>query len=148
MIVTCVLAASWLLAWFAPETPIGRACHTAMVDWPACKLSAIRRGHLIAALMLSVIVGTICWFGQGEAAKLLAMAGPDALAWWMMVDGATLVEAVATAVFTAATMRLQRWRAPSRWRRTGAARARRARTDRSKVAANDDEDGRALRRAS
>lgn len=142
---TFVLLAVWLIAAGAPETAIGGALRRATVEWPARKLGAIRRGHVIAGAALMVLVGLVAWFGEGDGIRMLAMGVPDLAASLAMMDVASLAEAALAMVLTIGSGGLRGWRIgrprPSR----PTPRARRVRGIR-RPAANDDEDGGALRR--
>lgn len=130
-------ALAMLIISLAPATPVGRFLHHWLAAVPARRLSAVRGGAVMLALLAVLAFVATAWFLDAEAVHLLAMTAPDAASWLTMVEAGTIVEGVvalvaARTVLTLSTARI--WIA--RWG------PRRARSSRRKLRApaNDQED--------
>ena len=132
----------WLALLLAGDTPAGGLMRRALVEWPAARLARIRRGAVIAWMILGAI-GLLCfWFLEEEGLRLFAMALPEIAGWITMFEVGTLVDTILVAAMAASTLRfgaMRHWIAARLPTGRRAKRARRARP----VArpSNDDEDG-------
>lgn len=146
MMVTMLLAAGWLVASLAPETPIGAALHRWLVAKPAALLNRITRGQVLLTLGMALLILGSGWLGQ-DVLNAVAMGSPELMAAFASVELSVWVDGVAGALLSWSAvrgMRLARRIAPRR----SASRARRTRRPAAhRPAANDADDGHARRAA-
>ena len=109
-----ILFSAMLVMLFAPETPIGKALHSALVAWPARQLSRISRGQMIIAVAaVVVIVLSVTIFGH-DAAILLRLASPELLLTVANLELATYVDVVTGVAMVAMSGRFRGWAAAMR----------------------------------
>lgn len=135
----------WCMLLLAEGTPIGRLLRRALVEWPATRLSRIRRGAVITWMILGVL-GALCfWFLEEEGLRLFTMAMPEIAGWISMFEIGALVDAIVVAVAAASSLRfgaVRHWLAARLPMGRRASRSRRSRPAAPR-ASNDDEDRRA-----
>ena len=142
MILTLALLSTLMV--LAPDTAIGRILWRGFVDAPARLINRMTRGHaLLGTLLIAAIAGMVWMIGE-ESTRLLAIGAPDVASLLMMIDAASLLDAVLAAVLVATSVRVgsMRARIGGALRRLGGRtpRTRSIRTER--VADNDDEEPR------
>ncbi|MBQ1500845.1 MAG: hypothetical protein IIZ38_21245 [Sphingomonas sp.] len=132
----------WLTLLLAGDTPAGGLMRGALVEWPAARLARIRRGAVVAWMILGAI-GLLCfWFLEEEGLRLFAMALPEIAGWITMFEIGTLVDTILVAAMAASTLRFGAVRHWIAARRPMGRRAKRTRRTRLVArASNDDEDG-------
>jgi hypothetical protein len=143
MILMTFLAA-WAVLRFAPETPAGRMLHRILVAWPAERLSRIRSGHILLAVLLAGVVATAWWLFQGDGIGALGMGAPDIAPFMTSIEVSTYLDMLAALIVSASMLRMQALRGVVRHvivRLSARRRAPRRRPARRELPANDDEDG-------
>ena len=142
MAVTLLLL--WALMLAGAGTPIGRALYRGFVTAPARVINMIGRGHVLLTATLVALIAGFVWLIGDESVRLMAMGAPEIASWLVMIDAASLIDAVVAAVLVASSVRLDavKTRIARSVRRASRAR-RRATVSRPRrlTGANDDEDG-------
>ena len=142
---TALLLTLWMAMIVARGTPAGDTLHRMLVEAPARRLSRISRGHLLFMLLTLSIIVSLVWLLENDGRMLVTMGMPEFLGFATAIDLSALLDLAAVAVIAAATIRV---RTIATWLKHKVAprrpRARRARVQRLRPPANDDEDRRAL----
>ncbi len=100
-----ILFSAMLVMLFAPETPIAKALHRALVAWPARQLSRITRGQVIIVLAAVVVtILTVVIFEQ-DGLILLRLGSPELLPLLASVELASYVEVITGLAMVAMTAR-------------------------------------------
>jgi hypothetical protein len=144
MVVLAMFLAAWAVLQFAFGTPIGRAIHRLLVVWPAERLSRIHGGHILLAVLLAGVVATAWWLFQGDGIGALGMGAPDIAPFVTSIEVSTYLDVLAALIVSASMVRIQALRSVVRHvvaRLSARRRAPRSRPARSKLPANDGEDG-------
>jgi hypothetical protein len=145
---TMVLAAIWLAMLAARGTPLGVSMRRWLVEKPAASLSRIRWETVLTLALLCLFGGAAFLILGHEGVQLFGMAAPELAGLLAMIDLGVVVDVALVAIAAAST---GGWRAVRamfgvRVQRPRALRARRTARP-ARPAANDDEDGAALRAA-
>jgi len=140
---TVMFLAAWAILLLAPETPISRAIHRALVVWPAEKLSRVRGGHVLLFALLASVAAVVWWLLADDGLQMLRMGAPEIAAFVTSIEVSAYLDVLAAVIVSASTLRLQALRGivVRGWMRLRPrARAPRSRRQRAERPANDDED--------
>ena len=134
----------WLILWFAPKTPTGRMLSHWMVEWPADRLSRVSLSTLVMLAGGLLLVSVLLWLEAGDALRVLGMAGPETIGWFLTFEIRSFADvlAVATLAWSSWSGGAARLRPSNVIRRVRAGYRRMRRTRSTKAtkspAANDD----------
>jgi len=135
----------WMALLVARGTQVGEAMHRLLVERPAQRLSRIGRGHILLAIVTFAVIVALVWLLDYDGLMLVRMGLPDFLSFAAAIDLSALLDLAAVAAIAATAVR---FRTVVLWLRhqimPRRPRARRARIQRRRPPANDDEDRRAL----
>jgi hypothetical protein len=96
-----------LIAWLAPDTPLGRQLRRALVDGPAERLSRIRPGVVLLVLLLAAVSVALIALARSDGAFLAAQGLPEAVGALAAFDVATYLDVLAIGWLFAASVRLR-----------------------------------------
>ncbi len=100
-------ALAWALIVFAPNSAPGRALSRMLVEKPARLLSILAFGQLIWAVLIMCMIWGLFALARTEASFLLAQGLPEVVGWFVTLDGASIVDALALAFVLAARVGLR-----------------------------------------
>ena len=87
----------WLILWFAPKTPTGRMLSHWMVEWPADRLSRVSLSTLVMLAGGLLLVSVLLWLEAGDALRVLGMAGPETIGWFLTFEISSFADVLAAA---------------------------------------------------
>lgn len=128
----------WALLALAPDAPICRTLHHALVVLPARAIGLITRGHVAGATGLVAIAALAFWLVDHELLFVMSLMAPEALAYLAMFEISTLVEVIVTTSIVAGSTRFPRVTSALRLIRARS-RATRTRRPQRPTPSNDDE---------
>src|SRR6218665_2480494 len=96
----------WCTLLLAGDTPVGRLMRRVLVEWPAARLSRIKRGAVVTWMILGAIGLLAFWFLEEDGLRLFSMAMPEIAGWISMFEIGSLVEALTVAVMAASKLRV------------------------------------------
>jgi hypothetical protein len=115
MLTFLLCAAAMVVVWRWPQTPVGRALRSLMVDWPADKLAKLdprkalpklTAGKILFVILLFLAIAAAIALARTEAVVLL-QGVPEGVAWFATFDIATYLDVIAVALVLGATVRLR-----------------------------------------
>ena len=103
-----------MVAWGWPRTPVGRALHRLMVEWPARQVAKLDKvvpkltsGRVLLVLLALFTVAAAILLARNGGLLFLAQSFPEGIVWFATFDIATYLDVIALALVLGATVRVR-----------------------------------------